>query len=101
MPLSYKLFIIGEASFLSLTIKVPRYYLEFNSPVLTTKLHGFIDASKLAFVAVVHMQSMYEDRSVKVCLVFGSLKNLFSSNKEADHTMFRVAGFCNFELANE
>ena len=58
-PLSDKLLqnwrgIISELDCLD-HVKVPRYYLEFNSPVLTTQLHGFGDASELVFAAVIYM----------------------------------------------
>ena len=90
MPLSDELLhnwrgIISELDCLD-HVKVPRCYLEFNSPVLITQLHRFSDASELAFAAVIYMRSVYKDGSVKVSLV--ASKTLVTPTKK--HTVLRL-----------
>ena len=50
-------------------VRIPRYYFQANSKPSSIQIHGFSDASKQAYAAVVYLRSSYDDGHVKVSLV--------------------------------
>ena len=59
-----------SAEFSSIScLKVPRCYYSFNSTPLKFQLHGFSDASSLAYGAVLYLKTVYADGSVTVRIV--------------------------------
>ena len=60
--------IVSELHYLA-KIKVPRYYFEHNQSICSCQLHGFCDASKQAYAAVVYLRSTYEDGHVNVRMI--------------------------------
>ena len=51
------------------SIRVPRYYFCTDTNPVTVELHGFSDASKQAYGAVVYLRSVYGDGRVQISLV--------------------------------
>jgi len=60
--------IVAEFGSLS-CLKLPRCYYLFKSTPLTFQLHGFSDASSLAYGAVLYFKTVYVDGSVTVGIV--------------------------------
>ena len=60
--------IVAEIGSLS-CLKLPRCYYLFKSTPLTFQLHGFSDASSLAYGAVLYFKTVYVDGSVTVGIV--------------------------------
>ena len=50
-------------------VRIPRCYFKSTSEPTTIELHGFSDASQIAYAAVVYLRSVYEDGYVEVKLV--------------------------------
>ena len=50
-------------------VRIPRCYFKSTSEPTTIELHGFSDASQIAFAAVVYLRSVYEDGHIEVKLV--------------------------------
>jgi hypothetical protein len=55
-------------------IRVPRCYFNGHVQPLKIQLHGFSDASKRAYGAVVYMRSVYEDGHIDVRLISSKTK---------------------------
>ena len=59
-----------SAEFSSIScLKVPRCYYSFKSTPIRFQLHGFSDASSLAYGAVLYLKTIYTDGSVTVRIV--------------------------------
>ena len=55
-------------------IQVPRCYFSVEKQPIKIQLHGFSDASKRAYAAVVYMRSIYDDGSIDVRLISSKTK---------------------------
>ena len=55
-------------------IQVPRCYFSVDKQPIKIQLHGFSDASKRAYSAVVYMRSIYDDGSIGVRLILSKTK---------------------------
>ena len=60
--------IMSELSLLN-KVRIPRCYCSSRCVTVTTQLHGFCDASKQAFAAVIYLRSVYVNGTVEVALV--------------------------------
>ncbi len=49
---------------------IPRRYLLNSSPIIATSLHGFSDASKLAYGAAIYLRQVHADGSISTALVY-------------------------------
>jgi len=60
--------LIGELETLG-KVKIPICYFKKEMRQIFSELHGFSDASKNAYAAVLYLRTAYDDGSVSVCLV--------------------------------
>lgn len=56
------------------TRSIPRYYFRKDSQPELTELHGFCDASELAYGAVLYFRSLYSDGSCRISLITAKTK---------------------------
>ena len=50
-------------------ISIPRCYVLFDHKIVSQQLHGFCDASKRAYAAVVYLRMEYQNGHVSICVV--------------------------------
>ena len=55
-------------------LRIQRCYFKSTEKPMKTELHGFSDASKIAYAAVIYMRSLYESGNVEVKLVASKSK---------------------------
>lgn len=73
-------------------VKIPRCYFVSNLSPISIQLHGFSDASKQAYAAVVYLRSCYDDGRVVVSLVCS--KTRVSPVKEQTIPRLELLGAC-------
>ena len=67
--LKLRIMTIGQKIIHLNAVKIPRYYCLTDTNPVAVELHGFSDASKHAYSAVVYFRSVYSDGRVHVVLV--------------------------------
>ena len=55
-------------------LRIQRCYFKFTEKPMKIQLHGFSDASKIAYAAVIYMRSLYESGNIEVRLVASKSK---------------------------
>ncbi len=65
---------------------VDRRYSASNSPIVFSSLHGFSDASRVAYGAAVYLRQVHEDTTVTVTLVFSKARHLRLATSQLPHS---------------